>query len=80
MRKIIDPLQPAKLSKSLQESNSAQELVMFLIEETEKLMDCFNQKEVDSKVELFKTIAKLITVDYDETLICVRWGERDELA
>jgi hypothetical protein len=35
---------------------------------------------VDSKVELFKAIAKLITVDYDETIICVRWGEREELA
>ena len=76
MKKIISPLDV----KSQQEDNPAQELVMFLIEETEKLMDSFNQEEVDSKLKLFNAMAKFITVDFDETLICVRWGERDELA
>ena len=76
MREIIDPLG----AKSQQEDNPAQELVMFLIEETEKLMDSFNQEEVDSKLKLFNAMAKFITVDFDETLICVRWGEREELA
>lgn len=39
-------------------------------------MDSFNQTEVDEKVELFKSLARFITVDYDETLLSTRWGER----
>jgi hypothetical protein len=39
-------------------------------------MDSFNQTEVDDKVDLFKSLARSITIDFDETLISTRWGER----
>ena len=60
--------------KGIGDVNAAEELAVFLSEETEKLLESFNQEEVDGKIELFRQLAKLITTDFDFTLINLEWG------
>jgi hypothetical protein len=56
-----------------------EELILFVADETEMLLESFNQDEVNGKVELFKKIAKFVTADYDFTLINIEWGKREDL-
>lgn len=50
------------------------ELALYLVDETEMLMECTNPFETDKKVQLFKGIANLLTLDIDPTSIELYWG------
>ncbi len=50
------------------------EMALILVDETELLMDCTVPSETDKKMQLFKGIAKLLTLDIPSTSIELYWG------
>lgn len=66
--------------REIEDVDVGEELAVFLSEETEKLLESFNQEEVDDKISLFRQLAKFLTTNFDFTLINLEWGNNEELS
>lgn len=47
--------------------------------ETELIMESSNETEVNEKMTLFQDVCKFVITDYENTIINVKWGEREDM-
>jgi serine/threonine protein kinase len=58
--------------------NFEREIIKFCISETELLMDSSKDEEITEKMYLLKNWCKFATVEYENTMIEIQWGERKD--
>ena len=54
------------------------EIIKFCITETELLMECGNDEEINDKLTLVKNLCRFVTADYETTMVEIKWGERSD--